>query len=363
MRNLKSRPQWSKMIRPEGFVGLGKRKMPDSPLEAYSARQEKPQKKKLVGVLFMAVMIQVVLVSLTVFVVVLVPAQKEDPQFSAKKSIYLPQRQLEHKMAVAEFEQAAKSPMQMERIQVERMVPSTMPQLPEMPRMEFSPVAPDTPSPLGSSLFGSANLGGMMSGLVGEASSISFLGIEDSASRVLIVFDVSSSVRNAMNDAGMPVEAIKEETIRLIEELNANTLFGLIQHSRQYERFQNSLIPATAENKEAAIRWMNDEFNPRSVRGEKYDGEDGFGAVLEAAFDMEPEVLFVLSDGSYQRSKPGGGYETISWSELDDRVDDRQEELAEDARIHTIGFAVDPEDKKGFSRLAAKNNGKFRAFE
>jgi len=338
--------------------------MSDSPLENFSKSREKPPRKKLVGPLFLAIVIQVLLVSLTLFVVVLVPKQKEDPQFSAKKSIYLPQRTLEHKMAVAEFQQAAKSPLQMERIQVERMVPSTMPQLPEMPQMDFSPVVPDTPSPIGTSLFGSANLGGMMSGLVGEASSISFLGIEDSASRVLIIFDVSSSVKSAMEDAGMSINAIKKETIRLIEELNANTLFGLIQHSRQYGVFQETLIPATSANKEAAIRWMNDEFSPSgSFRGQKYQGEDGFGAVLEAAFDMEPEVIFVLSDGSYQRSKPGGGYETISWNEINSRVDDRQDQLAEEARIHTIGFAVDPEDQKGFSRLAGKNKGKFRTFE
>ncbi|MGE9289911.1 MAG: hypothetical protein ACQKBT_02900 [Puniceicoccales bacterium] len=339
--------------------------MTDSPLQAFSASRKTPRKKKLVGALFLAVVIQVTLLSLTVFVVVLVPSQKEDPQFSAKKTIYLPQRKLEHKMAVAEFQQAAKSPMQMEKIQISRLTPSTMPALPEMPTMEFTPVAPDAPSPIGNALFGSAALGGMMEGLVGEASSISFLGIEDNASRVLIVVDVSASVVNAMSDAGVPVEEIKSETIRLIRELNANTLFGIIQHSRQYQSFQSSLIPATTTNKEAAIRWMNQEFRTSgSLRGEKYEGEDGVGAVLEAAFDMEPEVIFLLSDGSYQRTSPSGrGYQNISWDELEDRVKERQSQLAEEARIHTIGFAVDPDDRKGFSDLAQKNNGKYRTFD
>jgi len=338
--------------------------MSDSPLKKFSAEKKNP-KKKVVGALFLAVVIQVVLVSVTVFVVVLVPSQKEDPQFSAKKTIYLPQRSLEHKMAVAEFQQAAQSPMQMERIQVERMVPSALPQLPEMPSMDFTPVTPDSPSPISSSLFGNAGLGGMMEGLVGEASSISFLGIEDSASRVLIVIDVSDSVVTAMEDSGMPVNDIKNETIRLIEELNANTLFNLIQHSRQYISFQSSLIPATSSNKGAAVEWIREKVRPgASLRGEKYDGEDGFAAVMEAAFDMEPEVIFILSDGSYQRTGPSGrGYETITWKEIEDRIEDRQEQLAKEARLHTIGFAVDPEDEKGFSRLAGKNEGKYRSFE
>ncbi|MBC2604311.1 VWA domain-containing protein [Puniceicoccus vermicola] len=339
--------------------------MTDSPLQAYSANQKKPKKKKLVGALFLAIAIQVALVFTTIFVVVLVPTEKEDPQFTAKKTIYLPQRKLEHKMAVAEFQQAAKSPMQMEKIQVSRMTPSQLPQLPEVPPMDFSPQPPDTVSPVGSTLFGSAGIGGMMQGLVGESSSISFLGIEDSASRVLIVVDVSASVVEAMTEANMPVTEIKNETIRLIRELNANTLFGIIQHSRQYQTFQSSLIPATANNKEAAIRWMNQEFRTSgTLRGLKYEGEDGVGAVLEAAFDMEPEVIFLLSDGSYQRTSPGGrGYQNLSWNELEDRIKDRQSQLAEEARIHTIGFAVDPEDAKGFSRLAKKNNGKYRSFD
>jgi len=253
----------------------------------------------------------------------------------------------------------------MERIQVERMVPSALPQLPEMPSMDFTPVTPDSPSPISSSLFGNAGLGGMMEGLVGEASSISFLGIEDSASRVLIVIDVSDSVVTAMEDSGMPVNDIKNETIRLIEELNANTLFNLIQHSRQYISFQSSLIPATSSNKGAAVEWIREKVRPgASLRGEKYDGEDGFAAVMEAAFDMEPEVIFILSDGSYQRTGPSGrGYETITWKEIEDRIEDRQEQLAKEARLHTIGFAVDPEDEKGFSRLAGKNEGKYRSFE
>ena len=339
--------------------------MTGSKLEEFATDQKQQGKKKLVGPLFLAIAIQVVLLLLTVFVVVLVPSGKEDPQFSAKKSIYLPQRKLEHKMAVAEFQQAAKSPLQMEKIQVAKMMPTHLPELPEMPQMEFTPVIPDTPSPMGNALFGNSGIGGMMQGLAGEASSISFLGINDNASRVLIVFDISGSVVNAMESSGIPMSEIKKETIQLIEELNANTLFGMIQHSRQYQLFESALIPATQSNKEKAIRWIEDEFTTSGyLSGSKYNGEDGVAAVMEAAFDMQPEVIFLLSDGSYQRTPGGrGSHENVPWSELEDRIEDRQDQLAEEARIHTIGFAVDEEDRKGFSRIATKNNGKYRSFD
>jgi len=338
--------------------------MEQSRLQEFESSQRPGKKNKVVGTLFLAIILQVLLLSLTIFIVVLVPSQKEDPKFVAKKTIYLPQRELEHKMAFAEFEQAAQAPLQMEKIQVERMTPDNLPKLPDMPQMDFTPVAPDMPSTMGNTLFGSGGLGGMMGGLAGEASSISFLGVKDSASRVLIVFDISGSVVNAMNDAGVPMTDIRNETIRLIENLNANTLFGLIQHSRQYETFQNSLVPATIGNKEAAIRWMNEEFETRGyLSGSKYKGEDGVAAVLEAAFDMEPEIIFLLSDGSYQRTSANGGHENIPWDELEDRIEGRQSQLAKEARIHTIGFAVDPRDRKGYSDIAGRNDGKFRTFD
>ncbi len=343
--------------------------MSESSLQQFGERLRGNRKNKVVGTLFLAVVIQVFLISLTVFVVVFVPSRKEDPQFSAKKTIYLPQRTLEHKMAVAEFQQAAKSPMQMEKIQVNRMTPSNMPQLPEMPTMEFTPVAPDTPSPIGSTLFGSAGLGGMMQGLVGEASSISFLGIEDSARQLVIVVDVATSVFNAADSAGTSMEEVKQETITLIEELSANTLFNVIIHRRTFLPMRNSLVAATQENKEFAIDWVSQKFptsGDQSIYGARGGpgGTTGILPVLDLAFDMQPDVIFLISDGGYfnQDNRP------VTTREALRLIADRQDDLPEEARIHSIHFPDprridDGRIGRDMRSLAQRNGGKYRTFD
>ena len=343
--------------------------MTDSPLQQYAALREAPPKRKLVGTLFLAVVIQVLLVSLTVFVVVFVPSQKEDPEFVAKKSIYLPQRELEHKMAVAEFQQAAQSPMQMEKIQVDRMTPTAMPQLPEMPSMEFTPVAPDTPSPVGAALFGNSGVGGMMQGLIGDASSISFLGIEENAARLIIVVDVSTSVFNAAESAGTSMEEVKRETRKLIEELNSNTLFNVILHRRTFLPMRDSLLPATMANKEFAIDWVTRKFpasGEQSISGARSasGGFQGIVPVLDLAFDMQPDVIFLVSDAGYfdETNNP------VPFSKVLDLIRDRQKDLPEDARIHSIHFP----DPRGIDdgrigpkmrSIATRNGGKYRTFD
>lgn len=342
--------------------------MSESPLADYAARR-KSSKTPVVGPLFLAVAIQVVLVSLTLFVVVFVPSTKEDPQFAAKKTIYLPQRELEHKMAVAEFQQAAKSPMQMEKLQVDRMTPTNLPKLPEMPQMEFTPVAPDSPSPVGNSLFGSAGIGGLMSGLAGQASSISFLGIEDTARRLVIVVDVSTSVFNSAAASGTSMESVKRETSELIDELNANTLFNIVLHRRTFLPMQESMITATQDNKEYAKEWVTSRFpssGEQSIYGAQSgpDGTRGLLPVLDLVFDMEPDVVFLISDGGYfnQDNRPVELRDALSL------ISDRQDDLREEVRIHSIHF---PDPRKiddgrigrGMRSISGRNSGKYRTFE
>lgn len=342
--------------------------MTESPLEEYAASRQGP-KRKVVGPLFLAVVIQVLLVSLTVFVVVFVPSRKEDPQFVAKKTIYLPQRELEHRMAVSEFQQAAQSPMQMEKIQVERMTPTSMPELPDMPTMEFTPIAPDTPSPIGNSLFGTSGVGGLMQGLAGQASSISFLGIEDTAKRLVIVVDVATSVFNAAEAAGTTMDEVKDETAELINELNANTLFNVILHRRTFLPMSDSMVTATQANKEFAIGWVSDRFpnsGEQSISGARSGpgGTRGILPILELAFEMQPEVIFLISDGGYfdQDNRP------VPLDEVLDLISEKQDLLAEEARIHAIHFP-DPRGiddgriGRGMRSIANRNDGKYRTFD
>jgi len=71
----------------------------------------------------LAIILQVGLLLIAVLVVVLVPEFKSDPEFVVRKKIYLPQKELEHKVALAEFQNAARSPMQLERISTQALLP------------------------------------------------------------------------------------------------------------------------------------------------------------------------------------------------------------------------------------------------
>ena len=62
--------------------------------------------------LLYAILVQLGLLLVTVFIVVLHPSATVDPAFEGKSTIRLPQRELEHRVALAEFQQMAASPMQ-----------------------------------------------------------------------------------------------------------------------------------------------------------------------------------------------------------------------------------------------------------
>ena len=311
--------------------------------------------------LLLAVAIQFAIIAVTAFIVVFIPSNREEPVFTTQKTIYLPQRELDHRMAFAEFQQAAQSPMSVERISVEAMLPDSMADLPEMPSMDFNPVQTNVMASA-SAMFGQSGLEGMLQGLSTEASSVSFLGVEDTATRMIIVFDISVTVTNSVEAAGLSMEQIRDETIELVDQLNANTLFGLIQHSRNFDTFKDYLIPATVENKEAAIQWLRTRFRTDgSGRGwRRHEGRNGIEAVLEVAFNMEPDVIFLMSDGDYWRSEPNN--ERVPYRDITSLIQRRQDQLPERARIHTIGFGVRDHVARDFRNLSRRNSGNHREY-
>jgi len=313
--------------------------------------------------LMWAVVVQAVLLLAAVFVVVVVPQLRREPEFIAKKTIYLPQRELEHQMALAEFQQAASRPIQMERLQTSAMIDSSMPSMPDLPATQFSPVDPmvDPMSDLGA-MFGSSGLMGSLQGMVGEASSVSFFGIEDQATRIVIAFDISGSLLNKAKRSGVSMQQIQREAARLIKSLNSNTLFGLVQFSRSYDPYQSYLVTGTQTNKESALQWLKDEFrtNGKSGSGWVRKPVDGIESVLEAVFAYQPDVVFIISDASFQRTKSSGGSENVPWPELRRLVNQLQEESEARVRIHFIGFQVKSADKGEMETLVKRTGGRYQ---
>jgi hypothetical protein len=154
-------------------------------LNGYSS-QVRPRFK--MGPLIWALIIQVVLLLAAVFVVVVIPGIKKDPEFVAKKTIYLPQRELEHSIALSEFQQVASNPALMERLTTESLLNADLPSLPSLPSQDFNPFEnPINPFNDAAALLGESGLMGSLQGLVSETSSVSLFGIEDQATRIVIV--------------------------------------------------------------------------------------------------------------------------------------------------------------------------------
>lgn len=313
------------------------------------------------GPFAVALLLQVLLLAAAAAVVVFVPSSREEPVFVAERTIFLPQQELDHRMAVAEFEQSTTSPVSIERVSIEAMTDHALPPLPEIPAMDFNP-SPVPAAVSAQAMFGQSGIEGLLQDLSTEVSSVAFLGIEDQAARIVIVFDISTTVTNSVVAAGLSMETIRSETIALIEQLNANTLFGLIQHSRNFDTFRDFLLPATVDNKAEAVSWMQTHFRTDGMgRGwRRYEGRNGIEAVLEVAFNMEPDVMFILSDGSYWRNEPSN--QRVPYRDIFRLVERRQSERTAEARLHVIGFGVRSDDRRDFRSLASRNGGTFREF-
>ena len=334
------------------------------------AHTDKTRKNALWVSLVQAVILVLVFLVCARFVTVLVLSLREEPDFVAPKTIYLPQRELEHQMAVAEFQNAAATPATIPQLTTESLLANTPP-LPVVPDVEFTPVENDAMVSESDALFGQSGLMGALGALSSQASSVSFLGITEEAARFVIIADISDSVVNSVTAAGSNMEEIRDEAKKLIQSLNANTLFGFIQHSRNYDPFQDNLIPATVANKELALEWLSNEFRTNgSGRGWRSgppvgDNTNGLLTILNFAFKMQPDVIFLISDGGYFTTLSGGGQSPVPLNDAIQLIRDRQMELPSPARIHAIHFPdprdIDDERIGGKMRsIANRNKGKYR---
>lgn len=302
------------------------------------------------------------------FVTVLVTSFREEPVFTAPKTIYLPQRELEHQMAVTEFQNAASTPATIPALTTESLL-ANMPALPQIPNVDFTPVENEAMVSESDALFGESGLMGALGAISSQASSVSFLGITEEAARFVIIVDVSDSFEAAVEAAGMDFNVIKEESEKLINNLNANTLFGFIQHVRAYDTFQDNLIPATVANKGLALKWLDKNLKKigknLAVVPPVYGHRNGILTVLDFAFKMQPDVIFLISDGGYFANRENGGAGPVPLGDALKLIGSLQKELPSDVRIHAIHFP-DPRERNddrigsGMRRIAERNDGQYR---
>jgi hypothetical protein len=320
----------------------------------------------------------VILVSIVVHVLIGIGAgiwivarylQPPEATFVAKKIVSLPPKILDPKMAAAEFEAAAPKPVLDQKIASLRATDFALPDLPQMPTdtlMEFDPSAVISNQVVGAvGGMGAGGGGGSGGGGDGSGSAINFFGIEATGRSVIIIFDISQSVLNKAMDAGISIDRIKEETIKLIDGLSINTTFNLFQFSRYYQPFAKSMVAPTEDNKEKARNWLERDFQDdgslgrgdvKGVLSPAAGKDNGITFVLEGALKENPDMIFLISDGSFQSEQHS---RQVPWDNVEDLIEDFQDNQGNTSKIHFIGFQVKDSDRRELKRMSRRTDGSF----
>jgi len=283
--------------------------------------------------------------------------------FTAAKDIRLPAKKREHKMNMAALDAIAPKPTFSDRMQSTRPTAFSLPDLPSLPLDQMLPLDPsqiiaDQVSSLSTSEAMGAGAGSAATGSGGFGKGMSFLGVQSDGQRVLLMFDVSTSVKTKAEKAGVPLAKIKLETIELIKKLPITSRFGIVQFARNYKPFSEELVPASQSNRDAAIAWVENEWVESgmiSASGKGTASPNGVIGVLELAAKMKPDVVFLISDGSFQSSLHPQG---IPWNDFKKAADAVKDDDNAPCRFNFITFEATKEDSKELKHISNRNGGK-----
>lgn len=339
------------------------------------------------------IIVMVILASIAVHIaagvvagVVIVARYLAEPpaEFKAVKDIRIPAQDREHRMNMASYEGGAAKPAFTDKMASARPTEFALPDIPQIPVdtvTEFDPngVVADQIAGIGSgSGFGSGFGSGAGGGGQGSGSAVNFFGISDTATRVIIVVDVSDTMFDRQPGK---FNAVKSEAANLIKGLGINTLFNIVIYEGGSVAMFPEPQPATDANKQKAAAWVESVDGGGSKRSMSYRGTysrmgtglyEGGGTrtdtALKQALSMRPSTVFLITDGEMSRmggaadqDKSQGG--EITERELQDIVKNAQEKLEEPARIHVVHFltkAARAEEEKVLRGLARRNDGRFK---
>lgn len=320
--------------------------------------------------------ITVVLVSIGIHVaagliagVVIVARYLAEPpaEFKVVKDIRIPAQEREHKMNMAAFDGAAPKPSFTDKLQSMRPTAFSLPDLPKVPVDQMLPLDPaqilteQVTSLVGTGGNGTGtgygSGGGNGSGL---GTGFSFMGIKSQGKRILLLFDVSNSVKNKADASGVPLTKIRDETVALINSLPISSRFGLIQFTQNYKVFNKELLPASPQNRDAAKNWLNTEWVDAGTMGggSVVSNSRGLIGVLDLAAQMQPDVIFLISDASFQW-RSTGTIENVPWDEVK-KIVKGSLQSGGDCRLNFIGFQMKPEDRTEMGGIARTSGGKVR---
>ncbi|MEM9446730.1 MAG: hypothetical protein AAGA18_15415 [Verrucomicrobiota bacterium] len=206
---------------------------------------------------------------------------------------------------------------------------------------------------------GSAILGKIGQKATSLSSTVSFFGVKDFANKIVIAFDVSSSVLTKAKAVGVTTERMKDEAIKVLRGLSRDTEFGLLQFVRNYKVFEDRLVLASGRNVKEAKEWIEDEFissgsMPAGGKDVIRKDPNGIESVLKQTFSWDPDVIYLISDGSFYR---GVGMQKVPYSEINQLITELQRGRNHLVKIHFIGFEMKDNERRELTRIISRTGG------
>ncbi len=257
--------------------------------------EDAAQKKRALNAILISLLVHIVFLVLAVSLTILIIAPKPKMMFEGKKSPSLPARKLEHAIRVKQMQKQTRKPQILQRLVTE--APSKV-ALPEMPEMKTPDIKNMRDTPLMNTRAGSigglgGGGGGAGRGLTGGMgySDTKFFGENVRTRAIVICMDISPS----MVAKGVTQDVLTEAT-KMLETMNVNTKFNIVVFVDGATPFNPQMVYATQENKQNAIAWLGQTFNP-SQQGQlrQHSGSTPHLAI-KAAVDMGADTVFILSD-------------------------------------------------------------------
>lgn len=346
-------------------------------LESPPVRPAKPLRRLSRRVLLISIGIHLLFgVGATFWVVSKYVAGRKLTFAAGPKSPNPAERALQHRVQVQQKLQSTSAPAA-----VPKRVLSTGQSKVQLPPLPSLPVDPTSQAVMMGAAGQNPGFGASSAsaaGGTGSGAPINFFGIRDVSTSVLVMIDVSGSMFERTGDAEFrkglvkhgkeqSFQAVRDEAIKLVQSLTAATRFGLIRWSGGAHSWKPELMPATDENKQAAIDHIQSVIDYRSApaTGGK-PGGTRHDYALEEAFKLKPETIYMLTDGNATAAQPGGGLAPIPPEDIFKVSEAGQKTLNKRARIHVIYYLNGKEkadERNMLMSLAARNSGQFRRIE
>ncbi|MDQ8188203.1 hypothetical protein [Pelagicoccus sp. SDUM812002] len=313
--------------------------------------------------LLIALAVQVAVLLVSFFVIVREDAVVEPPAFSGERVVTVERPEKKRMDRVRELNRRMSKPRSFQRLAVEQEFQSDLPAIPALPQdtLDLDSMEDSFLSDAHSSLAGSG-LMELAGSLSGSESAAQFFGVKDSGRRIVIVVNTSASVVRKAAARGVSIEQLQEEAARLVDGLDSGTLFGIVQFSQGTKSFSEYMAPGLVRNKREAREWIHRELkgNPKI----EDDALVGHEAALAGAMALQPDLVFLVTDGSLNRRAPkkGGGYSypKISFEQLLSFADKQVLQTGARPRLHVVGFELGDLEREGLGRLAKRFGGTLR---